>query len=68
MITTYQSGPYNVTNGRVNAPVEIHCLSSDTKPTANIANGSICVEVDTGKVYFFNEAGSAWVEQFSFQE
>ena len=45
-------------------------LSTDTKPETGIATGSIFVEVNTGKVYFFNEAGasgSKWVEQFSFQ-
>lgn len=45
---------------------EIACISTDTKPTAGFATGSICVEVDTGKVYFFEEP-STWVEQFSFQ-
>lgn len=47
--------------------VDISGLSSDTKPTANIAEGSIFCEVDTGKVFFFNETSSTWVEQFSFQ-
>ena len=47
--------------------VEIAGLSTDSKPTENIATGSIFVEVDTGKVYFFNAAASTWVEQFSFQ-
>ena len=47
--------------------VEVACLSSDTKPTEGIATGSIAVEADTGKVFFFNEATSSWVEQFSFQ-
>ena len=48
--------------------VEIACLSSDTKPTEGIAQGSIAVESDTGDVYFFNEEGQTWVKQFSFQE
>ena len=39
-------------------------LSTDAKPT-DCKTGSIFVEVDTGKVFFFS--GSAWVEQFSFQ-
>lgn len=43
------------------------CLSTDTKPTDGIANGSILVEIDTGNVFFFNEEASTWVEQFSFQ-
>lgn len=46
---------------------EMTGLSTDTKPTSGIINGSIFVEVDSGKVFFFNEAGEAWVEQFSFQ-
>ena len=41
---------------------ESACLSTDTKPTDGIANGSVCLEMDTGKVFVFNEVGSAWVE------
>lgn len=62
MITKYQSGPYNVSDDGVKALVEVYCLSTDAKPTEDIANGSTCVEIDTGKVYLFNEAASAWVE------
>ena len=47
--------------------VEMTLLSTDTKPTSGIIGGSIAVEVDTGKVYFFDEDGSEWIEQFSFQ-
>ena len=50
--------------------IEATGLSTDTKPTENVMNGSIFAEVDTGKVYFFNEDGATdeqWVEQFSFQ-
>lgn len=46
--------------------IEAACLSTDTKPSQDIAVGSICVEVDTGNVFFYD--GSAWVKQFSFQE
>ena len=42
--------------------VESVCLSTDSKPTTGIANGSLCLEMDTGKIYAFNEAGSTWVE------
>ena len=42
--------------------VESACLSTDNKPTTGIANGSMCLEMDTGKIYAYNEAGSAWVE------
>lgn len=42
--------------------VEAVCLSTDSKPTTGIANGSTCIEMNTGKIFMFNEAGSAWVE------
>ena len=42
--------------------VEGVCLSSDAKPTSGIANGSMLIEINTGKIFMFNEAGSAWVE------
>lgn len=48
--------------------VELLCLSTDSKPTENIAMGSIATEVDTGDVYFYNEDDTEWVKQFSFQE
>ena len=49
------------------APPTYYGLSSDSKPTTNIQNGSMFVEIDTGVVSLFNQEGSAWVEQFSFQ-
>ena len=49
------------------AIVEMYCLSTDSKPTTGIANGSLAIEINTGDVYLFNEAGSAWVKQFSLQ-
>ena len=39
--------------------IEAACLSTDAKPTAGIANGSLCLEMDTGKIYAFNETASA---------
>lgn len=41
--------------------IEGECLSTDTKPT-KYANGSVLIEMDTGKIFMFNEAGSTWVE------
>lgn len=43
--------------------VEVFCLSTDTKPTTGIINGSELIEVDTGKTYLFNEVAGDWVEQ-----
>lgn len=41
--------------------VDIACLSTDTKSTM-YCNGSMCLEMDTGKIYAFNETASTWVE------
>lgn len=42
--------------------VEVAGLSTDTKPTTNLVTGSLFLEVDTGKVYAFDEVSSTWNE------
>ena len=42
--------------------VEAAGLSTDTKPTLNLVTGSLFLEVDTGKVYVFDEVGGTWNE------
>ena len=42
--------------------IEAVCLADDSKPTTGIANGSMCIVMDNGKIYVFNEAASSWVE------
>ena len=37
-------------------------LSTDTKPTADVPNGSVFIEMNTKKVFFFNKASGLWVE------
>lgn len=41
---------------------EGECLSTDTKPTEGWANGSKLIEMDTSKVFMFDEANSLWRE------
>lgn len=50
------------TNGQMNgkAYVEGSCLSSDTKPTTNIENGSKLMEMDTSTLYNFDEESRIW--------
>ena len=36
-------------------------LSTDAKPT-DVGNGSIFIEMNTGKVFMFNAEGTDWVE------
>ena len=37
-------------------------LHDDTKPTEGVRNGSVFVEMDTAKIFLFNEEASAWIE------
>lgn len=37
-------------------------LSTDSKPVDGVGNGSCFIEMNTGKVYFFDEANSQWHE------
>lgn len=37
-------------------------LSTDTKPTTNIPNGSRFLELDTGKVFMFDQTNLTWLE------
>lgn len=36
------------------------CLSTDTKPTEELVNGSQLLEMDTGTPYFFDEENGEW--------
>ena len=40
--------------------IEIACLHDDTKPTEDVATGSLALEVDTGDIYAFDEVSEAW--------
>lgn len=54
MITTY--------NDSKDGSRTLYGLSTDQKPTAGTPNGAAFMEMDTGKVYFYDEAGSQWLE------
>ena len=63
MVTTqYRSKAY-ITDGKVHNNVcDVYCLSGYTKPTDGIGNGSILIEMDTSKVYIFDEENIQWQE------
>ena len=49
-------------------PHEFYGLSTDEKPVATvngcrITNGSVFIEMDTKKVYMFDEENEQWLEQ-----
>lgn len=39
---------------------DVRCLSTDTKPTVGITNGSTCLEIDTGDIYIFDGESQTW--------
>ena len=50
-----------IANGSATTNQTYYGKSTDSKPT-DCGNGSCFIEMDTGKVYFFNLAGNAWIE------
>lgn len=57
---------YRATEAKELAPnlylKEFYGLSTDTKPTENLANGSVFIEMDTSDVYFFDEENTVWLK------
>ncbi len=41
---------------------EFRGLSTDEKPVERAGNGSIFIEMDTGKVFMFDEQNKVWKE------
>lgn len=51
----------NIKDG--NKPIlEITGLSTDTKPTEDISQGSRFIEIDTGKIYMYDAENQEWKE------
>lgn len=47
--------------------IEAYGSSDENKPDddsigGKIIDGSVCIETDTGKAYFFNEEANDWIE------
>lgn len=57
----------NAENSAGDTPFVYYGLSTDSKPTTDVPNGSAFVEMNAGKLYFFNASASTWVE-FKAQE
>ena len=41
---------------------DVRLLSTDTKPTQGIPNGSVCIEMDTGAGFLFDAENEEWHE------
>ena len=51
-------------NGRnATKQAEFYGKSTDTKPTEGVRNADVFYEMDTKKVFLFDEDGQAWLEQ-----
>lgn len=42
--------------------VELRGLSTDTKPDENVENGTLFIEMDTGKIYMYDLENEEWKE------
>lgn len=49
----------DIKNGN-NSILELRGLSTDTKPTENISNSSIFIEIDTGDLYMYDAENEEW--------
>lgn len=66
MISIYKNNDVNSTeNGEVKS-LEFRGLSTDTKPSEingkKINNGSIFIEIDSGKIFFYDLENEQWKE------
>lgn len=62
MITVYRNNGLAMTEEGNLVDKEYRGLSTDSKPTENITNGSVFIEIDTGKLYMFDAEGTQWKE------
>ena len=66
MVSIYKVENTNITPNDSYISAELRGLSTDEKPTeANgkkIANGSVFIEIDTGKLFFYDLDSQTWKE------
>lgn len=66
MVSTYKIENTKVTPEGDYISAELRGLSSDTKPTTiegkKIDNGSVFIEIDTQKIYFYDLENEEWKE------
>lgn len=64
MVSIYKNDNIKLTEEGEIVSAELRGLSTDEKPTKignkEIANGSVFIEIDTQKLYFFDETSKEW--------
>jgi len=66
MVSIYKNDNIKITEEGELVSAELRGLSTDTKPTEigdkTIANGSVFIEIDTGKIFFYDLENEEWKE------
>jgi hypothetical protein len=66
MVSIYKNDNIKLTEEGELVSAELRGLSTDTKPTQigdkTIANGSVFIEIDTGKIFFYDLENEQWNE------
>lgn len=64
MITIFRKNQTSTTGN--DREIELRGISTDAKPTTidgkDIANGTVFIEIDTGKLYMFDKENEQWKE------
>lgn len=47
-------------DGKLARPETFYGLSTDAKPSENVANGSVFIEMDTSTIYFYDLENKTW--------
>ena len=62
MIRVKNATLVEVVDGSAINMAELYGSSTDSKPTAGLANGTIFIEVDTGNIFLFDETAGSWTK------
>jgi len=66
MVSIYKNDNIKITEEGELVSAELRGLSTDTKPTKIgnkvIDNGSVFIEIDTGKIFFYDLENEQWKE------
>lgn len=67
MVTIYSTKQIRKSEGKEYSILELRGLSTDEKPTElndnqAVDNGSIFIEIDTGKIFFYDLDSETWKE------
>ena len=66
MVSVYKNDNIKITEEGEIISAELRGLSTDNKPTEidgkTIGNGSVFIEIDTGKIFFYDAENEEWKE------